>query len=95
MAINTPPGYRSATDYCFDEEHTDAIIRTVGYENTDFPLSLIWFLPRELDRIRSSIATPFQKYSSVELGLSGGYHTSCLWRFCTVWTYTLCSNFDK
>ena len=30
MATPMPRGYRSATEYCFDEEHSDAIIRTTA-----------------------------------------------------------------
>ncbi|KAF5647350.1 cyclin f-box [Fusarium tjaetaba] len=40
-------GYRSATEYSFDEEHTDAIVRTAAYHRKDFALSMIWFSSSE------------------------------------------------
>ncbi|ORY17098.1 hypothetical protein BCR34DRAFT_634417 [Clohesyomyces aquaticus] len=56
--------YRSATVYRFDEEQTDAIIRTVAYHRKDYPLSMIWFSPRDHADIRVSIATPFPRTSN-------------------------------
>ncbi|PNP82051.1 hypothetical protein FNYG_04612 [Fusarium nygamai] len=41
-------GYRSATEYSFDEEHTDAIVRTAAYHRKDFGLSMIWFSSTDL-----------------------------------------------
>ncbi|KAF5981379.1 cyclin f-box [Fusarium coicis] len=61
-------GYRSATEYSFDEEHTDAIVRTAAYHRKDFGLSVIWFSSSEHIKIRQSITTPFQRASKVGLG---------------------------
>ncbi|KAL4939505.1 hypothetical protein BDV06DRAFT_214222 [Aspergillus oleicola] len=40
------PEYRSATEYSFDEEHSDAIIRTITYHRRELCRSAIWFPPR-------------------------------------------------
>lgn len=61
-------GYRSATEYRFDEEQTDAIIRITAYHRRDYCPSVIWYSPREHVDIRLSIATPFQRTSNVGLG---------------------------
>ena len=61
-------GYRSATEFSFDEEQIDAIIQTAAYHRKDFCLSVIWFSPREHIDIRPSIATSFQRTSNVGLG---------------------------
>ncbi|KAF5684905.1 cyclin f-box [Fusarium denticulatum] len=61
-------GYRSAMEYSFGEEHTDAIVRTAAYHRKDFGLSMIWFSSSEHINIRQSIATPFQRTSSAGLG---------------------------
>ncbi|KAF5586419.1 cyclin f-box [Fusarium pseudocircinatum] len=63
-----PRGYRSATEYVFDQEQADAIIRTSAYHRRDYGLSVIWFSPSEHINVRPSIATPFQRTSSVGLG---------------------------
>lgn len=63
-----PRGYRSATDYRFNEEQTDAIVRTAAYHRKDYCLSVIWFSPDQHVDIRLSIATPFQRASNVGLG---------------------------
>ncbi|CCT70407.1 uncharacterized protein FFUJ_06378 [Fusarium fujikuroi IMI 58289] len=63
-----PYGYRSATEYRFDEDQVDAIIRTAAYHRKDFCLSVIWFSPAKHVNIRQSIATPFQQTSSAGLG---------------------------
>ena len=68
MATLMPRGYRSATEYRFDEEQTDAIVRTTAYHRRDYCLSVIWYSPREHVDIRPSIATPFQRASKVGLG---------------------------
>lgn len=68
MATSMPQGYRSATEYRFGEEKSDAIIRTTAYHRRDFCLSVIWYSPREHVDIRSSIATPFQRTSNAGLG---------------------------
>lgn len=63
-----PRGYRSATEYRFSKEQTDAIVRTTAYHRKDYCLSVIWFSPREHVDIRPSIAIPFQRTSNVGLG---------------------------
>lgn len=63
-----PRGYRSATEYRFSEEQTDAIVRTAAYHRKDYCLSVIWFSPREHVDIRLSIATPFRRTSNMGLG---------------------------
>jgi hypothetical protein len=63
-----PRGYRSAAEYHFGEEQTDAIVRTTAYHRKDYCLSVIWFSPREHVDIRLSIATPFRRTSNVGLG---------------------------
>lgn len=68
MATPVPPGYRSATEYCFDEEHADGIIHIAAYHRSDYPLSMIWYSTREHAEIRPSIATPFQRTSDIGLG---------------------------
>ncbi|KAI0506803.1 hypothetical protein F5B22DRAFT_437936 [Xylaria bambusicola] len=68
MATLIPRGYRSATEYRFDEEQTDAIVRTAAYHRKDYCLSVIWFSPREHVDIRPSLATPFRRTSNVGLG---------------------------
>lgn len=61
-------GYRSATECCYSEEQTDAIVRTTAYHCKDFCLSVIWYSPCEHVNIRLSIATPFQRTSNAGLG---------------------------
>lgn len=68
MATLLPPGYRSTTNYRFDEKQTNAIIRTVAYHRNDFCLSVIWFSPRDHVDVRPSLATPFQRTSTGGLG---------------------------
>lgn len=68
MATPEPRGYRSATEYRFDKEHTNAIVRTATYRCRDFCLSVIWFSPREHVDVRQSIATPFQRTPNIKLG---------------------------
>lgn len=68
MAALVPRGYRSATEYRFDEEQADTIVRTTAYHRRDYCLSVIWYSPREHVDIRPSIATPFQRTSNVGLG---------------------------
>lgn len=63
-----PRGYRSAAEYCFDEEQADAIVRTTAYHRRDYCLSVIWFSPREHIDIRPSIATPFPRAASAGIG---------------------------
>jgi hypothetical protein len=59
MAITIPQGYRSDTEFCFDEEHADAIIPIAAYRRKDYSLSAIWFSPLEQAKVRQSISTPF------------------------------------
>jgi hypothetical protein len=68
MATLMPRGYRSATEYHFDEEQTDAIVRTVTYHPIGYDLTVISFPPREHVDIRPSIATPFPRTPNVGLG---------------------------
>ena len=68
MATLIPRGYRSATEFRFDREQSDAIIRTTAYHRKDYCLSVIWFSRRKHNDIYPSIATPFQRNSSVGLG---------------------------
>ncbi|KAK6824167.1 hypothetical protein RU639_005220 [Aspergillus parasiticus] len=68
MATLMPSGYRSATEFLFHKEQTDAIIRTTAYHRKDYYLSVIWLLHREHNDIYTSIATFFQWTSSVGLG---------------------------
>ncbi|OTA70651.1 hypothetical protein K449DRAFT_404777 [Hypoxylon sp. EC38] len=63
-----PRGYRSATEYHFREEQTDAILRAAAYHRKDYCRSVIWFSPREHGDIRLSIGTSFQRTSNAELG---------------------------
>ncbi|KAF4943428.1 hypothetical protein FGADI_13417 [Fusarium gaditjirri] len=63
-----PRGHRSTTEYRFNEEQTDAIVRTATYHRKDFLLSVIWFSPGKHIDIRQSIATPFQRTSNIRLG---------------------------
>ncbi|KAH7238146.1 hypothetical protein BKA59DRAFT_481492 [Fusarium tricinctum] len=68
MAAVMPRGYRSAIEYLFSDEQTDAIVRTAAYLRKDFCLSVIWFSPREHVDIRPSIAAPFRRTSNCGLG---------------------------
>ncbi|QQK43174.1 cyclin f-box [Penicillium digitatum] len=68
MTTIMPRGYRSTTEHYFDEEQTEAIVRTTAYHRRDYCLSVIWFSPREHVDIRLSIATPFQRTSNVGVG---------------------------
>ena len=68
MVIIIPQKYRSDTEYCFDEEHADAIIRIAAYHRKDYSLSVIWFSPLEHAKIRQSISTPFQRDANNGLG---------------------------
>jgi len=61
-------GYRSATEYRFSEEQTDAIARIAAYHRKDYCLSVIWFSPREHVDIRPSLATSFRRTSNLGLG---------------------------
>ncbi|KAJ2993238.1 hypothetical protein NUW58_g1900 [Xylaria curta] len=63
-----PSGYRSATEYDFDEGQADAIVWATTYRREDYRFSMIWFPPCEHDSIRSSIATPFRHVSDMGLG---------------------------
>ncbi|KAF5026925.1 hypothetical protein F66182_955 [Fusarium sp. NRRL 66182] len=63
-----PPGYYSATEYCFSQEQADAIVQIAAYHRKDYPLSVIWFSPREHVDIQPSIATPFRRTSNAGLG---------------------------
>ena len=68
MASPMLRGYRSATEHCFHDEQTDAIVRTTAYHRKDFGQSVIWFSPREHIHARLSIATPFRRTPRPELG---------------------------
>lgn len=68
MATFAPSGYRSATEFRFDKEQADAIIRTTAYHRKDYCLSVIWFSHREHNDIHPSIATPFPRNSRAGLG---------------------------
>ncbi|PKY04922.1 F-box domain protein [Aspergillus campestris IBT 28561] len=68
MASLMPRGYCSATEFRFDKEQADAIIRTTAYHRKDFCLSVIWYSHREHNEIRPSISTPFQRISKTGLG---------------------------
>ena len=61
MAADIPSRYRSAAEYCFDEEQADAIIKTVASSRSDFRLTVVSFPPDEHDNVRQSIATPFRR----------------------------------
>ncbi|KAJ0119414.1 ATP-dependent DNA helicase pif1 [Fusarium oxysporum f. sp. albedinis] len=68
MATIMPRGYRSSTEYHFNEEQTDAIIQTAAYHRKDYYLSVIWFSPSKHADIHQSIATPFQRTPNIRLG---------------------------
>ncbi|KAL2015245.1 hypothetical protein VTK56DRAFT_5951 [Thermocarpiscus australiensis] len=68
MAVPMPRGYRSATEYPFREEETDAIVRVAAYHRKDYCRAVIWFSPRQHAAIRPSIATPFRRTSHEGLG---------------------------
>ncbi|OAX84041.1 hypothetical protein ACJ72_01576 [Emergomyces africanus] len=68
MATLMPGGYRSATEFRFDREQADAIIRTTVYHYKDYCLSVIWYSRREHNEIRPSISTPFQRTLEGGLG---------------------------
>lgn len=68
MATAMPRGYRCTSEYCFDSEQTDAIIRTTAYHRKDYCMSVIWFSHREHNEIRPSISSPFQRISKVSVG---------------------------
>lgn len=68
MPPRMPRGYRSVNEFGFDQEETDAIIRTTAYHRKDFSLSVIWYSRREHSDIHPSIATSLQRASSVGLG---------------------------
>ncbi|KAG8668428.1 hypothetical protein FPOAC1_007807 [Fusarium poae] len=63
-----PPGYLSATEYQFNKEQADAIVRTASYHRRPYFSSVIWFTPSEHDDVRPWIATPFQRTSNAGLG---------------------------
>ncbi|KAL2142943.1 hypothetical protein VTI28DRAFT_522 [Corynascus sepedonium] len=71
MAALVPRGYRSATEYRFRQDQTDAIVRATAYHRKDFCHSVIWFSPREHVGIRPSIATPFPRTPDTGLGTLG------------------------
>ncbi|KAJ4009615.1 hypothetical protein NW766_008735 [Fusarium irregulare] len=66
--INHEYPYLSAAEYQFNEDETDAIVRTVSYHRKDFDQAVIWFSPPEHHDIRPSIATPFPRSSDVRSG---------------------------
>ncbi|RAK97688.1 F-box protein [Aspergillus ibericus CBS 121593] len=68
MATIMPRAYRSATEYRFDEEQTDAIIRTTAYHRRDFNHCAIWFSGRERIDFCWSIGTSFQRTAKVGPG---------------------------
>lgn len=61
-------GYLSATEYHFQEEQADAIIRTASYHRKDYNLAVIWFPDREHQGVRTSMSTSFQGPASASLG---------------------------
>ncbi|KAJ6021964.1 hypothetical protein N7540_007468 [Penicillium herquei] len=68
MGLTMPREFRSDTEYQFDEEQADAIVRTTAYHRRDFCLSVIWYPSREHVNIISSIARPFRRTPSVGIG---------------------------
>lgn len=68
MALLTPHGHRSPTEYCFSVEEADAIIRVTAYNRTVYCYGAIWFSSRDHAGVRSSIATPFLRASNTGLG---------------------------
>ena len=64
-----PPGYRSTTEFLFDNEQADAIIRTTAYHRKDYCLSVIWFSRSEHNEVRPSLSVPFQRVSKAGLGV--------------------------
>ncbi|KAJ6179294.1 hypothetical protein N7519_009755 [Penicillium mononematosum] len=68
MATLIPRGYRSTTEYCFDEAQADAIVRTTAYHRRAYCLSVIWYSPHEHVGIRPSMASSFQQASKVGIG---------------------------
>lgn len=66
--MHGPRGYFSDIEYHFDEDQTDAIIRTTAYHRKDFCQSVIWFPPREHVGVRQSLTTPFPRTSTTGLG---------------------------
>jgi hypothetical protein len=95
MATLIPRGYRSATEFCFDKEQTDAIIRTTAYHRKDYCLSVIWFSHREHHDIHPSIATPFQWTSSAGLGSLDQLPLELLLDTLYRLDMHSCSNFDR
>ncbi|KAH6622597.1 hypothetical protein F5144DRAFT_655950 [Chaetomium tenue] len=71
MAANIIRRWRSTTEYCFDKDQTDAIVRTTAYRRKESCQSLIWFSPREHVAVRPSIATPFLRTPDTGLGALG------------------------
>ncbi|EED22145.1 hypothetical protein TSTA_093910 [Talaromyces stipitatus ATCC 10500] len=88
-------GYCSATEYHFDEEQADAIVRTAFYHCKDDCLSVIWFPSSEHAAIRSSIATPFAQTSSTGLGFLICCPLSTCMKPCLGWKQTLYSSFQR
>ncbi|KAJ5735589.1 F-box domain protein [Penicillium malachiteum] len=68
MVSTMPREFRSKTEYQFDEEQADAIVRATAYHRRDFCFSAIWYPFREHVNIISSIATPFRRTPSVGIG---------------------------
>ncbi|KAJ5609632.1 hypothetical protein N7528_010199 [Penicillium herquei] len=68
MRVTIPREFCSDTEYQFDEDHADAIVRITAYHRRDFGLSVIWYSSREHVNIISSIAKLFQRTPSVGIG---------------------------
>ncbi|KAK3331501.1 hypothetical protein B0H66DRAFT_580271 [Apodospora peruviana] len=60
---NPPPG-RSSTEFQFEEDQADDIVRVVGWHRKDFSLCVISFDQREHSAVRDSIGSPFPRLST-------------------------------
>jgi hypothetical protein len=68
MAGRAPAEWPSVTEYRFDKKDSDAIIRATSEQFKQHTQSVIWFPHSHHVKIRSSIATPFERTSNADLG---------------------------
>lgn len=79
MSSYVPLDYRSAAEYCFDEEQADDIILFAGHRRRDFPRGVIWFPPSQHVPVRTSIARPFNRHAGGGVGMLDWLPLEILW----------------
>lgn len=63
-----PSRYLSATEFLFNQDQTEDIVRAAAHHRTDYDSSVIWFSSDTYRGFYCSIATPLRRTSNVGLG---------------------------